>query len=138
MERLTQRVKPIEDLWLLKNGKTKEMVTESNGYKEYFEKLADYEDLEEQGLLILLPCKIGTVLYVYSFFKGIIETKLKEYKYDKFSGLCMVFDLEEMRSFCVDELGISVVFTKEEAKEIWEVEPREAIEKLAEKNAERG
>ena len=26
----------------------------------------------------------------------------------------------------------------EEAKEIWEVEPREAIEKLAEKNAERG
>ncbi|MGN8805873.1 MULTISPECIES: hypothetical protein [unclassified Blautia] len=28
-----------------------------------FEKLADYEDLEEQGLLVRLPCPIGTTVW---------------------------------------------------------------------------
>jgi len=32
-------------------------------YKEICEKLANYEDLEEQGLLIKLPCKVGDSLY---------------------------------------------------------------------------
>lgn len=27
------------------------------------EKLADYEDAEEQGLLLRLPCKVGTIVY---------------------------------------------------------------------------
>lgn len=30
------------------------------------EKLADYEDLEEQGLLVRLPCKVGDIIYVDS------------------------------------------------------------------------
>lgn len=29
-----------------------------------FDKLAEYEDLEEQGLLLKLPCKLGTTVYV--------------------------------------------------------------------------
>ena len=29
-----------------------------------FEKLADYEDLDEQGLLLRLPCKVGTSVYM--------------------------------------------------------------------------
>lgn len=28
-----------------------------------FNKLADYEDLEEQGLLLRLPCKVGDTVY---------------------------------------------------------------------------
>lgn len=44
-----------------------------NGIKEYWEhkqvaeylrKLKDYEDAEEQGRLIKLPCKVGDVVYV--------------------------------------------------------------------------
>ena len=31
--------------------------------KEMIEKLTEYEDLEEQGLLLRLPCKVGDVLY---------------------------------------------------------------------------
>lgn len=31
--------------------------------EQAFRKLAAYEDLEEQGLLVRLPCKVGTVLY---------------------------------------------------------------------------
>ena len=30
-----------------------------------FEKLADYEDAEEQGLLMRLPCKVGDTVWVY-------------------------------------------------------------------------
>lgn len=31
--------------------------------KEHFEKLVHYEDLEEQGRLIELPCKVGDTMY---------------------------------------------------------------------------
>lgn len=34
-----------------------------NYVKEMVEKLAEYEDLEEQGLLLKLPCKIGDKVY---------------------------------------------------------------------------
>lgn len=33
---------------------------------EVCEKLATYEDLEEQGLLVRLPCKVGDIVYVDS------------------------------------------------------------------------
>ena len=33
------------------------------GLEKALEKLADYEDLEEQGLLVRLPCKVGTEVY---------------------------------------------------------------------------
>lgn len=32
--------------------------------EDMIEKLADYEDLEEQGRLIKLPCKVGDTVYV--------------------------------------------------------------------------
>ena len=32
-----------------------------------FDKLADYEDLEEQGLLLKLPCKVGDTVYAIGF-----------------------------------------------------------------------
>ena len=56
MERLTSRDKEIPTLsnnaeyWL----------------QAYF-KLKDYEDLEEQGLLLKLPCKVGDTVYAIGF-----------------------------------------------------------------------
>lgn len=38
---------------------------------EVVEKLAEYEDLEEQGLLVRLPCKVGTPLYYISEYPGV-------------------------------------------------------------------
>ena len=34
-----------------------------SGMAEYMNKLAHYEDLEEQGRLITLPCKVGDTVY---------------------------------------------------------------------------
>lgn len=36
----------------------------SNGHGKCCNKLAEYEDLEEQGLLLRLPCKVGDTIYV--------------------------------------------------------------------------
>lgn len=39
---------------------------------EAVDKLARYEDLEEQGLLLKLPCKVGDTVYAYCSEFGII------------------------------------------------------------------
>ena len=38
--------------------------------KNIYEKLREYEDLEEQGLLLRLPCKIGDTVYSLDRFCG--------------------------------------------------------------------
>ena len=40
---------------------------------DIIDKLADYEDLEEQGLLLRLPCKVGDRLYRIDFLGFIIS-----------------------------------------------------------------
>lgn len=62
MERLTKRID-------LGNGKTTVDFSDSKcgefltnhkeGVRALFEKLADYEDAEEQGVLLRMPCKVG-------------------------------------------------------------------------------
>lgn len=73
MERLTERYVPNDE----KNGISGIKVFESENKiplvkvlsGEYLypaiEKLATYEDLEEQGLLARLPCKVGTEVFCY-------------------------------------------------------------------------
>lgn len=59
MERLTERydITPDgeSDVWV-----------KNHDYIKASEKLADYEDLEEQGSLVKLPCKVGDTVYVDS------------------------------------------------------------------------
>ena len=47
--------------------------------RKMIRKLADYEDLEEKGLLVRLPCQLGRTLYVFDVLTGLVEAKLKEY-----------------------------------------------------------
>lgn len=56
MERLTERV--YDGLIIIKQDSGDE------GNYKAAEKLATYEDLEEQGLFVRLPCKVGDVVYV--------------------------------------------------------------------------
>lgn len=51
MERLTERMENVPD------GESNVWV-KNHDYIKASEKLADYEDLEEQGLLVRLPCKV--------------------------------------------------------------------------------
>lgn len=74
----------------------------------YFEheiiiKLANYEDLEEQGRLIVLPCKIGDTVYIIGskYRRGYFEDYINTGKFD-------ITDLPK--------LGNSVFLTKAEAE----------------------
>ena len=93
------------------------------------EKLADYEDLEEQGLLLMLPCKVGSPLYrVYK--KPTKCTAYGEYKDDYACQGCekecdssYVWAIYKYKAdiktiVCLsDELGKTVFLTQAEAEQ---------------------
>ena len=58
MERLTN-IGSNGEIWITDNDETRRLGRKESAYK----KLADYEDLEEQGLLLRLPCGIGADIY---------------------------------------------------------------------------
>lgn len=82
-------------------------------------KLAEYEDLEEQGLLVKLPCKVGDVLY------SINEAMRRIYKVVAINR--MIFLLGKIHIYCdgssyldlicCDDIGKTVFLTKEEAEQ---------------------
>lgn len=90
--------------------------------------LAEYEDLEEQGLLLRLPCKVGDTIYV----NGILGVgKAEEYKVirvDYHSNLAtkrsefyiealLVSAPENSIGFYDKEIGKTVFLTKAEAEQ---------------------
>lgn len=135
MERLTERYIPNDE----KKGITGIKVFESENKiplvkvlsGEYLypaiEKLAEYEDLEEQGLLVRLPCKVGDTVWDNDF--GYPEPyEIKAFSY----GYCDSYvepDIEDeiifyyensigsvTGAFPMSELGKTVFLTREEAK----------------------
>ena len=67
------------------------------------DKLAEYEDAEEQGLLMRLPCKVGDEVFI-------IGTKCRSGRYEKWinTGKFRISDLEK--------LGKTVFLTMPEAE----------------------
>lgn len=64
MERLTERERNIDG-----TGIAKEEITDGllkSFADKILTKLAEYEDLEEQGLLLKLPCKVGDSVFIIS------------------------------------------------------------------------
>ena len=60
MERLTRRSANGTGIYATPSG---EPVKWENNRHNVLQKLADYEDAEEQGLLLRLPCKVGDTVY---------------------------------------------------------------------------
>ena len=75
-------------------------------------KLATYEDLEEQGLLVRLPCKVGDTMYdiVGKPFR-IVEHKVNAFHIDK-KG----FHLQIINGVLEKKQEVKVYFSREEAK----------------------
>ena len=76
MERFTKKLEDGRNI--IENGIT--LVTSPKYRRRFFEgeavdKLAEYEDLDEKGLLLRLPCKVGDTVYSVSFEKKCSETK---------------------------------------------------------------
>lgn len=132
MERLT-KVMQCNDgnkLYDYSNEVVKNVKDFSSRLELMFEKLAMYEDLEEQGRLVILPCKIGDTLY-----KIIVDKYTKCSLHDKeFSLNCeyceekcdskaiyvikdfTVFDINEI-IFYMKSIGKTVFLTQAEAEQ---------------------
>ena len=76
------------------------------------EKLAAYEDLEEQGLLVRLPCKVGDTMY------DIVGRPLKivEHKVDAFHIDKKGFHLQIINGALEKKQEAKVYFSREEAE----------------------
>lgn len=129
MERLTERYVPNDE----KNGISGIKVFESKNKTplvkvlsgEYLypaiEKLATYEDLEEQGLLVRLPCKVGDTVYVPTR-NFVSELRITLVSVDTnemamyFSWLLNSGIYPNLDGFHGYELGKTVFLTREEAE----------------------
>ena len=92
------------------------------------EKLADYEDKQEQGLLIELPCKVGDTLYrIWTCGKSgrsIAEFKIEHIDIDNYPQIEFSYRCtKDSHSFypyrfCkLEDLGKTVFLTRSEAEE---------------------
>lgn len=121
MERLTERERNVDG-----TGVAKEEITD--GLLKPFAdkiltKLAVYEDLEEQGLLVRLPCKVGTEVFCY--FPGDshytkCQIKKIEICQSIFGNICYFAEPVAQRGRCCryydNEFGKFLFLTREEAE----------------------
>lgn len=87
--------------------------------KNMIKKLATYEDLEEQGLLVRLPCKVGDILFRINKGARNPIIKMKVSRITIISKSYNIKAIEEDRGevlFSNDVIGIKVFPTREEAE----------------------
>lgn len=130
MERLTERVNDRLIMMKQDSGDNASYYWDEGNFK-VAEKLATYEDLEEQGLLVKLPCKVGDMVWDNDF--GYPESyEIKAFSY----GYCdsyvepgigiedeIIFYYENYThsisitgAFPMSEIGKTVFLTREEAE----------------------
>lgn len=82
------------------------------------EKLADYEDAEEQGLLVRLPCKLNGTLYSVNYSNKTIaeNTIIKISINDHVKRFYCIDDNLRERIFFSRRIGENVFLTREEAE----------------------
>ena len=91
---------------------------------EWLKELKQYKDLEEQGLLLKLPCKVGDT--VYSITRDFIsEYNIRNFIcYDNgnifFDWKCVKGIYLNIKGFHIDDIGKTAFLTKEEAEKALE------------------
>lgn len=116
MERLTRRSSNGTGVYATPSG---EPVEWENNRHNVLQKLADYEDLEEQGRLLKLPCKVGDTVYGISMGKiiklAVNEISIFYMKGEKIINVkCQNDDM--FRNYIETEFGKTVFLTKSEAE----------------------
>lgn len=78
----------------------------------------DYEDLEEQGLIVRLPCKVGdTVWYVSNYYNKIFKGIVKFFNVGKeVDFIYAQYPITEIKVHKSTDIGYSIFFDKAEAE----------------------
>lgn len=95
----------------------KKRAEEHEQLAEWLEELKEYEDAEEQGLLLWLPCKVGTPVYMIAQDCG---GDTLDCRYRDCEGCSYLYSFVEENAFdtyMVDDIGKTVFLTKEEAEQ---------------------
>lgn len=116
MERLTKRYIDEDDgrksIGIFNGCIVPEICFEGERGYRVFEKLAEYEDLEDQGLLVRLPCKVGDTMYdIVGKPLRIVEHKVDAFHIDK-KG----FHLQIINGVLEKKQEAKVYFSREEAE----------------------
>ena len=113
MERLTKKERNVDGSGISKLDVTTVDNSLTMAGRSILTKLADYEDAEEQGLLMRLPCKVGdTVFFIVG--KDISKQRIREMKISD-NGLGIIFKAKR-RIFNANCVGEDVFLTREEAE----------------------
>lgn len=97
----------------------------SNGHNKCCNKLAEYEDLEEQGRLLRLPCKVGDTLYRVNkgakepvIMMRIIQLYIKQIHKDRTVMRIDAINDTDMGESCYlpCDIGERIFLTREEAE----------------------
>ena len=106
MSRLTRRAENGTAVYATPSG---EPVKWENNRRKVLQKLADYEDLEEQGLLLKLPFDVNSEVFIVSK-QFILERNCTEYVVKKLK--VREFRYNHLRNFviiCEEQMGDSIV-----------------------------
>ena len=106
-------------------------------WADALEKLAVYEDLDEAGLLIQLPCKPGDTVYFAGYRNKVIEWEIESILVHRRSvvPLCVTFHVTDEGGrhdrFFLDGIGRVVFLTREEAEaRLAELHETEAVDEM--------
>ena len=86
--------------------------------EEAHAKLKDYEDLEEQGKLLKLPCAVGDTVYVKMQFAEYAEAEVRDYSFFLSCGFCVVVTSDKLNKQHIPftEFGKTIFCTQAEAE----------------------
>lgn len=99
MERLTKRSTNGTGIYNTPSG---DPVEWENNRHRVLQKLADYEDLEEQGLLLKLPCKVGDT--VYCIYERYTKCSENEQEFDEYSCQgCECLECDNHKEFYINQ-----------------------------------
>ena len=121
MERLTYRG---SETMTEEDGWTRPSPEEGTVYSCYstrkiIERLAEYEDLEEQGLLLRLPVKVGDTVYTIRYGEEndfvVVETKIIEIR-QNVNGIFFE-PLISRKAYKINDFGKEVFLTRAEAEQ---------------------
>ena len=121
MERLTYRGSETmteEDGWI-RPSPEEGTVYSCYSTRKIIERLAEYEDLEEQGLLLRLPVKVGDTVYTIRYGEEndfvVVETKIIEIR-QNVNGIFFE-PLISRKAYKIDDFGKEVFLTRAEAEQ---------------------